>query len=227
MTFVEAKSMTHLGDRHIADIVVPQPHARMVHAVTLGRQSIDFDGSHDVKSGLTKPFGEPPTTREQIYRRRLAEAVTLGGRLGHRVHVFYGAKTTDIMIYDGPISDRLHGDRLDVLRQLPSSGERAGRVKTAQRRREVLTRPSVPGQSSAGATQTSALRVPKNPSRKCDRTRAVQRENRRLRQEPHQLLWRLRFSSPRTPDLRHEREVIQGAKQAAIPGPAERNLRHP
>jgi hypothetical protein len=144
VTFDEAKGMTHLGDLHIADIVVPHPHTRMVHSVTLSRQSIDFDGSHDVKSGLTKALGEPPTTREQIYRRRLAEAVALGWRHGHRVHVFYGAKTTDIMTYDGPISDRLHGDCLDVLRQLPSSGERAGRVKTAQRRREVLTRPSAP-----------------------------------------------------------------------------------
>jgi hypothetical protein len=34
--------------------------------------------------------------------------------------------------------------------------ERAGRVKTAQRRRAVLTRPSVPGQSRIGATRANA-----------------------------------------------------------------------
>jgi hypothetical protein len=60
-----------------------------------------------------------------------------------------------------------------------------------------------------------------------DRARPVQREDWRLREEPHQLFRRLRFDAVPVSLLRHECEVVQGAKQAAIPGPTERDLRHP
>ena len=58
-------------------------------------------------------------------------------------------------------SSREHGSiRITALRRCPTVApviakprERAGRVKTAQRRRAVLTRPSAPEQSNTGATQ--------------------------------------------------------------------------
>lgn len=44
----------------------------------------------------------------------------------------------------------------------------------------------------------------------------VQRQNRRLRQEAHQLLWRLRFRAARVDVLGHQRVVGHGPEQAAI-----------
>jgi hypothetical protein len=81
----------------------------------------------------------------------------------------------------------------------------------------VPVRRSIPGSGCRASLERSSSQF--------DRTRPVQRQDRRLRQEPHQLLWRLWFWSARTPDLRHEGEVVQGAEQAAIPGSAERDLR--
>ena len=129
--------------------------------------------------------------------------------------------------------DRLESGVRDVDHQPRRSdnchiGERAGRVKTAQRRRVVLTRPSRSLQSNIGATQCTRFsrhRVePKRGSRQVDRAGAVQRKDRGLREEPHQFLWRLGFGPSRIPRLGHECEVVQGAEQTAIPGPAERDL---
>ena len=54
----------------------------------------------------------------------------------------------------------------------------------------------------------------------------LQRQNRRLGEEPHQLLWRLRFIPVRIPVLRHEGEVVQRSQQAAIVRSPERDFRH-
>ena len=80
--------------------------------------------------------------------------------------------------------------------------------------------------SDASVAVTAPMR-PKHCSRQLDRARAVQRKNWCLREEPHQLLRRLGFGPSSVPRLSHECEVIQGAKQATVPGPAERELRHP
>lgn len=70
-------------------------------------------------------------------------------------------------------------------------------------------------------------RVPERGARQLNRAGAVQRENRGLRKEANQFLWRLGLVPIPVAMLRHEREVVQGPQQAAIPGPAERDLRHP
>ena len=74
---------------------------------------------------------------------------------------------------------------------------------------------------------TSLLIYPEHRSRRCDWTRPVERQGRCLREELHQRLWRLGFDAVAVPLLRQQCEVVQGAEQAAIPGPAERDLRHP
>ena len=53
--------------------------------------------------------------------------------------------------------------------------ERAGRVKTAQRRRAVLTRPSAPEQSNTGATRGGAVTAPIDAQTRLASTRSGSR----------------------------------------------------
>src|SRR5262249_49681499 len=104
------------------------------------------------------------------------------------------------------------------------NGKRAARVKTAQRRRAVLTRQALPNNRIPERRADRRRSTRKRGARQVDWTRTFQRENRRLSEEPHQLLWRFRFIPVRIPVVRHEGEIVQRSQQAAIARPPERDL---
>ena len=111
----------------------------------------------------------------------------------------------------------------------PSGARRAGQDRAAPKGSLDAPKRSrtIEHRSDARPWPSRHRLTPKRGSRQLDRARAVQRKDWGLREEPHQLLWRLGFGPSSVPRLSHECEVVQGAKQATVPGPAERQLRHP